>query len=368
MAALRACWGWVMLMFGIVPPEFRRCGVVTGYAGERTDMDSMIARVLVGDIRIRENWNTREKKRGEDVRLLKTSMGTLGQLNVISVKRAEGDKFDLIAGEMRLLAAMDAGQRYIEARIFEVDLTEEQEYCIMFDENMVRNSLNVIEEANAFSRMLDFKTVDQVASLYDRTTAYIRERLDLLKLPKEVQRMMLRQKNPLRIHQASALVSLNNASKQLHLAREAAPSTATANLSEAEVRALVREAQGERKLPLEEPKPRKKREPVQSVRVGTIPPSPPASTAPVATETETGTTERSPAEEVPAPGYEDVTFIQMHGGLEVEKGEVYLTNVMIRFKDHAGNTNCMQQRKLFLDLDADNYAYLRETLKEDVTS
>ena len=68
-------------------------------------------------------------------------MGDVGQLNVISVKRAADGKFDLIAGEKRLLAAQQAKQRQIEAQIFEDDLTPEQELRIMLDENLVRKDL-----------------------------------------------------------------------------------------------------------------------------------------------------------------------------------------------------------------------------------
>ena len=263
MRRIKACLSWLMLFCGVVSDEMADCGVDTGYAGERKDdMEGTLCQVLLDDVVIRADWNARKRLPEEDIRGLRASMDDVGQLNVISVRRRSDDKFDLIAGEKRLLAARMAKKRMIDARIYD-DLSIEQELRIMLDENLVRKDLNVIEEAEAFSRLAEFRTVDEIASLYSRSSVYVRERLDLLTLPREVKWMMVRPNNPLRIHQALLLVGLGKEADQLRIAREAAPKAATANVSEAEVRDLVREAKGEKKLPMESPA----RKPRESTRI-----------------------------------------------------------------------------------------------------
>ena len=260
MRRIKACLSWLMLFCGVVSDEMADCGVDTGYAGERKDdMEGTLCQVLLDDVVIRADWNARKRLPEEDIRGLRASMDDVGQLNVISVRRRADDKFDLIAGEKRLLAARLAKKRMIDARIYE-ELSVEQELRIMLDENLVRKDLNVIEEAEGFSRLAEFRTVDEIASLYSRSSVYVRERLDLLTLPREVKWMMVRPNNPLRIHQALLLVGLGKEADQLRIAREAAPKAATANMSEAEVRDMVREAKGEKKLPMDPTAPRERKQ------------------------------------------------------------------------------------------------------------
>ena len=335
-------------------------------------MEGTLGQVLVDDVVIRADWNARKRLPEEDIRGLRASMDDVGQLNVISVRRRADDKFDLIAGEKRLLAARLAKKRMIDARIYE-ELSVEQELRIMLDENLVRKDLNVIEEAEGFSRLAEFRTVDEIASLYSRSSVYVRERLDLLTLPREVKWMMVRPNNPLRIHQALLLVGLGKEADQLRIAREAAPKAATANMSEAEVRDMVREAKGEKKLPMEPPAP-KERKPRESTRIKdeideprqSYPPPPVGGEAtaitPADQEPESGDCPLAEsAEESDDPWLPgDIT---LHGRIVFDNGRAYIENahVAVCIDPHPVWHECDPPRML-LDLPACEMARIGEML------
>jgi len=115
--------------------------------------------------------------------------------------------YELIAGERRLRAAKMAGLEVVPAIV--VDFNEQQmmEICIL--ENIQRENLNVIEEAQAYQKMieqLDY-TQELLAQRMNKSRTHITNLLRLLKLPQSVQNLVTEGK--LSMGQVRPLITLD---------------------------------------------------------------------------------------------------------------------------------------------------------------
>ena len=102
--------------------------------------------------------------------------------------------YELIAGERRVRASKKAGLKTIPAIVME--FTEEQMMEISLLENIQREDLNAIEEAQAYQRLierLDY-TQEKLAQRVGKSREHITNTLRLLKLPKSVQQLVTENK------------------------------------------------------------------------------------------------------------------------------------------------------------------------------
>lgn len=99
--------------------------------------------------------------------------------------------YDIVAGERRFRASKKAGLTTIPAII--QDFTDEEMMSIALLENLQREDLNAIEEANAYKAMLDAcnLTQEELAQRVGKSRSHVTNMLGLLKLPKTVQDMVL---------------------------------------------------------------------------------------------------------------------------------------------------------------------------------
>lgn len=99
--------------------------------------------------------------------------------------------YDIVAGERRFRASKKAGLTTIPAII--QDFTDEEMMSIALLENLQREDLNAIEEANAYKAMLDASnlTQEELAQRVGKSRSHVTNMLGLLKLPKTVQDMVL---------------------------------------------------------------------------------------------------------------------------------------------------------------------------------
>ena len=106
-------------------------------------------------------------------------------------RRTDGDGFELIAGERRWRAAQLAGLKELPVCVKEATPVEAFEMAIV--ENIQREDLNPIEEAQAFRRLIDEYGYSQVevASRVGRDRSTVTNSLRLLGLPAEVQTMVV---------------------------------------------------------------------------------------------------------------------------------------------------------------------------------
>ena len=118
------------------------------------------------------------------------SIRELGVLQPIVVREKSEGKYELIMGERRLRASKEAGLTKIPAVIRET--ADENMLRDALLENLHRSDLNPLEEASAYSQLLeDFGiTQEQLAERIGRSRPQITNTLRLLKLPASVQRQV----------------------------------------------------------------------------------------------------------------------------------------------------------------------------------
>lgn len=124
--------------------------------------------------------------------------------------------YEIIAGERRYRASKLAGLSKIPAIIR--DFSDEQMMEIALLENLQRENLNAIEEAHAYKTMLEKLNItqDQLAIKVGKSRSYVTNMLGILRLPKDVQRLVVQDK--LSMGHARMLSKLEDENKIIELA------------------------------------------------------------------------------------------------------------------------------------------------------
>lgn len=127
-----------------------------------------------------------------------------------------GDHYEIIAGERRWRAARLAGLKEIPAVIGHY--TEQEIAEISLIENIQRDDLNPIEEAQAYKKLMDDYKLkqDEVADRVSKSRSTITNSLRLLKLCDKVQQMVIDER--ISTGHARSLLSVENPETQLELA------------------------------------------------------------------------------------------------------------------------------------------------------
>jgi len=127
----------------------------------------------------------------EAIAELSQSIAERGVLQPILL-RPSGDGFEIIAGERRWRAAQQAQLHRIPAIIRELDDSATAEVALI--ENIQREDLNAVEEAEGFRQLIDryAHSQDAVAKLVGKSRSHVANLLRLLDLPDDVRNMLLR--------------------------------------------------------------------------------------------------------------------------------------------------------------------------------
>jgi len=125
---------------------------------------------------------------------LSDSIREHGVIEPLLVTKKEDNKYELIAGERRWRAAQLAGMKTVPAIVKEA--TPKQMLEIAVIENLQRQDLNALEEANAFEQLQkSFKlTHEQIAKKIGISRAAIANKIRLLALPDEIKKGLLEEK------------------------------------------------------------------------------------------------------------------------------------------------------------------------------
>lgn len=129
---------------------------------------------------------------GEDALMeLAESIKQHGLIEPLIVQKKENDFYEIIAGERRWRAARLAELNEIPVIIREYSHQEAVEIALI--ENIQREDLNAIEEANAYQRLIDEFDLkqDEVAERVSKSRVAITNSLRLLKLDERVQQMLI---------------------------------------------------------------------------------------------------------------------------------------------------------------------------------
>jgi ParB family chromosome partitioning protein len=155
---------------------------------------------------------------------------------------SSGHRYELIAGERRLRAAGLAGLEYIPALVRPADEIASLEIALA--ENVAREDLNGIEEAQAYAALVDEfgLTHERVAELVGRSRVAVTNLLRLLELPDDVQLMI--EQGELSEGHGRALLARPDHGQRRKVARLVASQGLSVRQTEALVKKLNEEAPG----------------------------------------------------------------------------------------------------------------------------
>ena len=124
--------------------------------------------------------------------------------------KSENGKYEIIAGEIRWLAAQRSGLHEIPVTILDLSDVESLEVAIV--ENIQRDDLNPIEEAKGYKRLNEEFKYDHesISKLMSKSRSHISNTLRLLTLPSDVIAMI--EEGSLTSGQARPLIGISNAS------------------------------------------------------------------------------------------------------------------------------------------------------------
>lgn len=139
-----------------------------------------------------------------------------GVIQPIVVKPVGGSKYEIVAGERRWRACRLAGLKEIPAIIKEITAQETAEVALI--ENLQRENLNQLEEAEAYQKLIDKYGLSQeeIGIRVGKSRPAIANSLRLLQLPLEIKDML--RKNDLSAGHAKAILGLKEKEKQLEIA------------------------------------------------------------------------------------------------------------------------------------------------------
>ena len=178
---------------------------------------------------------------------LAESLKQFGMLQPILVQN-RGDYYEIIAGERRWRAAKIAGLK--EVPVIVRELTDQEIVEISLIENIQREDLNPIEEAQAYKRLLtEFHLKqDEVAERVSKSRTAVTNSMRLLKLCDEVQKMVV--DDMISTGHARALISIEDPEEQYLIAQKIFDE----KLSVREVEKLVKDLHKPPKPPKDENK------------------------------------------------------------------------------------------------------------------
>ena len=143
-----------------------------------------------------------------------------GIIQPLLVRRLETGGYQLVAGERRWRAARMVGLAEVPAVI--KDLSEVQVMEMALIQNLQREDLNPLEEANGYKELMNAcnLTQEQVAKRVGKSRSAVANSLRLLNLPQEIRPFVVQ--GSLSAGHAKALLGIEDRAEMLKLAREAA--------------------------------------------------------------------------------------------------------------------------------------------------
>jgi len=175
-----------------------------------TKVNTNINKLAITDL-VRNKLQPRKNFDKENLEGLTSSIRERGIIQPIIVRESENNKnkYEIITGERRWIAAQNAGLHDVPVVIAEANDLKSLEFAIV--ENVQRHDLNPIEEANGYQKLIgQFKyDHEKVAKFIGKSRSHISNCLRLLTLPKEVIELI----ETIKLSQghAKVLVGLENA-------------------------------------------------------------------------------------------------------------------------------------------------------------
>jgi len=165
-----------------------------------------ISQIVPNPLQPRKNF------KNEELKELSSSIKNQGLIQPIIVKVTNDNQFQIIAGERRWRACQLNGMHEVDCVVRDFDETSVLEAALI--ENIQREDLNVIEEANAYKGLVNIKNInnESLAKLIGKSPSYVSNILRLLELDEKIQEMVIN--GDLSMGHARALIGVPDAIKK----------------------------------------------------------------------------------------------------------------------------------------------------------
>ncbi len=176
----------------------------------KVDEEEKVFSIQISEIEL--NPNQPRKVFGEEALLkLADSISRYGIIQPLVVRK-QGERYELVSGERRLRAAKEIGLSTVPCVLRLASDNESAEIAII--ENLMREDLNVFEEAEAIQALIDTYslTQEEIGQKLSCSQSYIANKLRLLRLTKETRDIIL--KNSLTERHARAILKIKDEAKR----------------------------------------------------------------------------------------------------------------------------------------------------------
>ena len=191
--------------------------LIDTHSDVKTEGSSNLNEVEIALIEPNHNQPRREFDQ-EALQELANSIRELGIIQPVTLRKVEGGKYQIIAGERRWRASQLAGLTKIPAYIVSVEDQGVMEMALV--ENIQREDLNAIEIALAYQHLAEATGMTQakISERVGKSRAAVTNYMRLLKLPAQVQ--MALKNHEIEMGHARALLAIDSPSQQIKLFKE----------------------------------------------------------------------------------------------------------------------------------------------------
>jgi ParB family chromosome partitioning protein len=183
-------------------------GALLSTTNNKNETNNNVQKINISQI-VPNPLQPRKNFKNEELKELSSSIKNQGLIQPIIVKPTDDNQFQIIAGERRWRACQLNGMHEVDCVIKDLDETSVLETALI--ENIQREDLNVIEEANAYKGLINIKNInnESLAKLIGKSPSHVSNTLRLLELDKKIQEMVI--SGDLSMGHARALIGVPDA-------------------------------------------------------------------------------------------------------------------------------------------------------------
>ena len=177
---------------------------------------------------------------------LKDSIKNSGLLQPITVRKISNGKYEIVAGERRYRACRELGMKSIP--VIEMNVGDARGYELSVLENIQRENLNPIEEAESYLMLMEVYgyTQEKLSEKLGKTRSSVSNKMRILKLPASVKEMV--KKGEISYGHARTLLSLSDEKKIEEAAKEIINKGYSVRETERRVKVLINKGNSSEKF------------------------------------------------------------------------------------------------------------------------
>ena len=177
---------------------------------------------------------------------LKDSIKNSGLLQPITVRKISNGKYEIVAGERRYRACRELGMENIP--VIEMNVGDARGYELSVLENIQRENLNPIEEAESYLMLMEVYgyTQEKLSEKLGKTRSSVSNKMRILKLPASVKEMV--KKGEISYGHARTLLSLSDEKKIEEAAKEIINKGYSVRETERRVKVLINKGNSSEKF------------------------------------------------------------------------------------------------------------------------